>query len=129
MNPEHSGGMHILAIATIGDLTQRPHARVPVGATISAVVDAMKALGRGCALVEEDGTLVGIFTERDLLSRVDHTDPKWGEHLVQDVMTPMPTVIRPADSLAEALRLLTQGRRRHLPVVDDRGHVLGLVSI
>jgi CBS domain-containing protein len=45
------------------------------------------------------------------------------------VMTPHPMVIRPDDSLSEALRRLTQGHRRHLPVVDDRGHVLGLISI
>jgi CBS-domain-containing membrane protein len=48
---------------------------------------------------------------------------------VKDVMTPHPMVIRRNDSLAEAMRRLTQGRRRHLPIVDDHGHVLGLLSI
>jgi CBS domain-containing protein len=38
-------------------------------------------------------------------------------------------VIRPDDSLSEARRRLPQGHRRHLPVVDARGHVLGLISI
>ena len=49
--------------------------------------------------------------------------------LLRDVMTPHPMVIRPADSLAEAMRRLLQGHRRHLPVVDERGRVLGLLSI
>lgn len=130
MNTETSGGMSMLALATVGDLSPRAHACVPVGAPMWKVVDAMKTHGRGCVLVIEDtGALVGIFTERDLLSRVDHTDALWSHVVVSDIMTPHPMVIRPADSLAEAMRRLTQGRRRHLPIVDDHGTVIGLMSI
>ena len=129
MDPETSGGMHLLAIASVGDLPQRPHARVPVDAPLTAVVAAMRSLGRGCALVEHEGALVGIFTERDLLNRVDHRDSLWSHVVVRDVMTPLPMVIRREDSLAEAMRRLTQGHRRHLPVVDAKGSVLGLISI
>jgi len=130
VNTETSGGMSMLALATVGDLSPRAHACVPVGAPMWKVVDAMKTHGRGCVLVIEDtGALVGIFTERDLLSRVDHTDALWSHVVVSDIMTPHPMVIRPADSLAEAMRRLTQGRRRHLPIVDDHGTVIGLMSI
>ena len=72
---------------------------------------------------------VGIFTERDLLNRVDHRDSLWSHVVVRDVMTPLPMVIRRDDSLAEAMRRLTQGHRRHLPVVDAKGSVLGLIAI
>jgi len=121
--------MQALASATVGELSPRPHARVDAGDAMWKVVGEMKPKGRGAVLVEEDGALVGIFTERDLLNRIDHRDVLWSHVLVRDVMTPHPMVVRREDSLAEALRRLTQGRRRHLPVVDDRGHVLGLVSI
>ena len=107
----------------------RPHAQVEVDATMAKVVEEMKAKGRGAVLIEEDGALVGIFTERDLLSRIDHRDAKWTQVAVRDVMTPHPMVIRREDSLAEAVRRLVQGRRRHLPVVDGEGAVLGLISI
>ena len=127
---ENSGGMHMLAIATVGDMPSRPYGRVAVDAPMWQVVDQMTAHGRGCVLVVEgDGELVGIFTERDLLSRVDHGDPLWAHGVVGDLMTPAPMVIRPDDSLAEAMRRLTQGRRRHLPIVDDRGRIVGLMSI
>ena len=124
-----SGGMQALASATVGELSPRPHARVGVDDAMWKVVAEMTAKGRGAVLVEDGGALVGIFTERDLLNRVDYSDALWSHVVVRDVMTPHPMVIRPDDSLSEALRRLTQGHRRHLPVVDDRGHVLGLISI
>jgi signal-transduction protein with cAMP-binding, CBS, and nucleotidyltransferase domain len=126
---EMSGGMRALTITQVGDLQARPHAVVDVDDAMWKVVDAMKSKGRGAVLVEEGGRLVGIFTERDLVSRLDHDDALWSHVIVRDVMTPHPTVIRREDSVAEALRLLVQGRRRHLPIVDDKGKVLGLLSI
>lgn len=124
-----SGGTQALASATVGELSPRPHARVSVDDAMWKVVAEMSAKGRGAVLVEDGGALVGIFTERDLLNRVDYSDALWSHVVVRDVMTPHPMVIRPDDSLSEALRRLIQGHRRHLPIVDDRGHVLGLISI
>jgi CBS domain-containing protein len=118
-----------LATASVSDLPPRPFARVEVGDAMWKVVDEMKAKGRGAVVVEEAGALVGIFTERDLVSRLDHTDVLWSHVEVREVMTPHPTVIRPEDSVAEALRRLVQGRRRHLPIVDTAGHTLGMLSI
>lgn len=121
--------MENLARTPVSQLPPRPHATVDVADPMWKVVDEMTAKGRGAVLVEENGALVGIFTERDLMSRLDHDDALWSHVIVRDVMTPHPTVIRRDDSLAEALRRLIAGRRRHLPIVDDRGHVLGLISI
>jgi CBS domain-containing protein len=121
--------MQALASARVGELAPRPHARVSVDDAMWKVVAEMTAKGRGAVLVEDGGSLVGIFTERDLLNRVDYSDALWSHVVVRDVMTPHPMVIRPDDSLSEALRRLTQGHRRHLPIVDDRGRVLGLISI
>ena len=124
-----NGGMQALATARVGDLSPRPPARVDVGDAMWKVVAEMRAKGRGAVLVEEAGALVGIFTERYLLNRVDHADALWSHLVVGDVMTPHPMVTRPDDSLGEALRRLTVGHRRHLPIVDERGHVLGVLSI
>lgn len=127
--PERSGGMNLLALTTVGDLAMRSHARVAADTPLARVVEEMEVRGRGAVLVEGGGALVGIFTERDLLNRVDHRDARWPEVAVRDVMTLDPIVIRREDSLAEALRRLNHGRRRHLPVVDGKGAVLGLISI
>jgi signal-transduction protein with cAMP-binding, CBS, and nucleotidyltransferase domain len=129
MNAGMSGGMNALAIAQVSHLPPRPHATVDIEDAMWKVVAEMKAKGRGAVLVEENGALVGIFTERDLLGRIDHADPLWSHVIIKDVMTPHPMVIRPEDSLFEALRRLTAGKRRHLPIVDAQGKVLGLISI
>jgi CBS domain-containing protein len=124
-----SGGDRALAATPVSQLPPRPHGRVDAGDAMWKVVAEMKQKGRGAVVVEEAGALVGIFTERDLVSRLDHSDILWSHVIVRDVMTPQPTVIRPDDSVAEALRRLVQGRRRHLPIVDDRGQVVGLLSV
>jgi len=129
ISSEMSGGMRALSITQVCDLVPRPHATVDIGDAMWKVVEAMKSKNRGAVLVTEEGKLVGIFTERDLVSRLDHDDALWSHVVVKDVMTPHPTVVRPYESVAEAMRLLIQGRRRHLPVVDDKGKVLGLLSI
>jgi len=118
-----------LSTTPVAQLPSRPFGRVDAGDAMWKVVDEMKQKGRGAVVIEESGALVGIFTERDLVSRIDHSDILCAHVVVRDVMTPHPTLIRPADSLSEALRLLIQGRRRHLPIVDDRGRVQGLLSI
>lgn len=124
-----SGGTAALASARVGALSPRPHASVGVDDAMWKVVAEMTSKGRGAVLVEDGGALVGIFTERDLLNRIDHSDALWSHVVVRDVMTPHPMVIREDDSLSEALRRLTGGHRRHLPIVDERGHVTGLISI
>lgn len=129
ISSEMSGGMRTLVVTQVQDLPPRAYATVDVADPMWKVVEAMKAKNRGAVLVEENGALVGIFTERDLVSRLDHDDALWSHVLVKDVMTPHPTVVRPYESVAEAMRLLMQGKRRHLPIVDDKGKVLGLLSI
>ena len=124
-----SGGMSALAIAQVGHLPPRPHGRVNASDPIFKVVEEMKAKGRGAVVVEDNGALVGIFTERDLMSRLDHGDALWQHAIVRDVMTPNPVVVHPEDSLADALHRLVEGKRRHLPVVDAHGKVQNLLSI
>jgi CBS domain-containing protein len=118
-----------LAQTPVRAVSRRPDVRVGAADPMWKVVASMKEGKRGAVLVEEDGALVGIFTERDLLNRIDYGDALWSHVVVRDVMTPHPMVIRPDDSLSEALRRLTQGHRRHQPIVDHRGKVLGLISI
>jgi CBS domain-containing protein len=89
----------------------------------------MNANKVGSLLVMEAGQLAGIFTERDILQRVvaQRRDPV--DTPVSEVMTREVIVCHPHTPLEEARGVMKNRRIRHLPVVDDDGQVLGLISI
>lgn len=83
--------------------------------------------GIGSLGVIEDGRLLGIFTERDLLrAAADGADLE--EVTVSRYMTPDPDDLAPDVAPIEAARWMLATGYRHLPVVDD-GHLIGMVSI
>lgn len=102
--------------------TVRPH---------ETVLDAVRAMNDqhvGAVLVIDEGRLVGVFTERDVLVRVvaAHRDPR--QTLIQEVMTTRIHTATPEDSLVDVMRMMTERRCRHLPVIDGE-RLVGLVSI
>ncbi len=98
------------------------------GDTVLAATEAMCAARVGSLLVMDGDVLRGIFSERDLLTRVvlARLDPSTTR--VGDVMTADVVCIGPDLPLREAMEIVTERRVRHLPVVLD-GRVIGLVSI
>jgi IMP dehydrogenase len=81
----------------------------------------------GLPVVEDDGTLLGIITNRDLRF-VPVAD--WGSTLVADVMTPMPLVTAPVGiSRDDATAILRKHKRERLPLVDERGRLAGLITV
>jgi CBS domain-containing protein len=104
-------------------------AQLPPEATVFDAANLMNDRHIGSVLVMHDQRLLGIFTERDVMRRVvaarldpDHTT-------LEQVMTTPVACAAPHTTLDE-LRLVIRNRRiRHVPVVDDHGAVLGMVSI
>jgi CBS domain-containing protein len=102
---------------------------LPPKATVQQALDIMLLHEIGAVLiVEETGSLVGIFTERDLLTKT--IDPKVDSlpRPVSDFMTPNPLTVRSSDSLAFALHQMDAGGYRHLPVLEN-GRLLGIISV
>lgn len=101
---------------------------VPATLTVTETARRMRQRNFGAAMVVEDARLVGIFTERDALFRVlaerrdAHVTP------VGEVMTRDPQSLHPDRPFDEALRVMHEGRFRHVPVVED-GRPLGMVSV
>ena len=97
----------------------------------TSVHDAVRQMNQsriGSLVVQEGGLVVGIFTERDALTRVlgERRDPT--KTSVGDVMTSDVACIRPSTTVEEAMVLMTEKKFRHLPVLDDGG-LYGLISI
>ena len=100
-----------------------------VGPEVSVIecVCLMNEFRIGSLLVIADDQLLGIFTERDAITRVlgEALDPV--STRVSRVMTKDPVWVTPSTTLEEAMGIVTNKRIRHLPVVED-GRVLGVVS-
>ena len=98
------------------------------GDTVRAAVDMMTERRIGAVPVVDDGRLVGIFTERDVVTRVVKAGRDPDGTLLAKVMTPDPETLAPNDTVRDALDLMQDGHFRHLPVIDgDR--LIGIVSI
>jgi CBS domain-containing protein len=96
--------------------------------TVAEAVELMRRERVGCLLVCQGERLVGIFTERDLLRRV-LAPGKPLTLTVAECMTPNPVVVNPKESIGAAVRRMEEGGYRHLPVVDNAGRPLGVLSV
>jgi CBS domain-containing protein len=98
-----------------------------IGSAVAHYLTANPDFG-GSVLVVERDRLLGIFTHGDLVGRVLAAGLDPNLTLLVEVMTADPDIIRPSDSVDEAIRLMDEYGYRHLPVVDG-GRVVGMVAL
>jgi CBS domain-containing protein len=120
--------LEAIARIPVSQMPSREPVLVPPTARLGDVVATMRNRRTGAALVVDHGELIGIFTERDLMRRVDHGSLAWRDRPVAEVMTARPLVIREEDTIAEALRRIDVGKRRHLPIMRGR-EVIAIISV
>jgi CBS domain-containing protein len=95
------------------------------------VLEAVRLMaehGIGAVLVMEGGDLAGILSERDYARKVVLKGRSSGETPIRQIMTSPVHSVRPDDSLEDCMRLMTERRIRHLPVLHA-GRVVGVLSI
>lgn len=79
-------------------------------------------------LVQENGALLGIFTERDYARKIVLQGKSSANTLIEEVMTAELTTVKLSDSIENCMKIMTDRRIRHLPVMENN-EVRGLVSI
>jgi CBS domain-containing protein len=97
----------------------------------TSIVEAVTEMNHhrvGCVLVIDEGKIVGIFTERDVLKRVVGAGINPDSMLVRDVMSRNVLTIAPQTTVEETMSIFTERRCRHLPVMKE-GTLIGLISI
>ena len=101
---------------------------LPPSATVREACRFMRDRRVGAVLVTEgDRRLLGIFTGRDAVHRVLAEGKSAARTKLAEVMTSEPDTIPPGRTAIEALRLMEDGRYRHVPIVDE-GKIVGIVS-
>ncbi len=101
----------------------------PPTTTVRETIRLLQENQAGCVIVcDGQNKAIGVFTERDVLRRVI------GEHVdldspITDVMTTDLASVRESDKIAHAIQLLHQRGLRHLPVLDDEGGPIGLITV
>ncbi|TMD57515.1 MAG: CBS domain-containing protein [Chloroflexi bacterium] len=112
--------MNVRELMTTAPITVQPDA------TLGEVAVLMKQEDCGSIPVVEDGRLVGIVTDRDIVIRgvAAGSDPK--TQRVSTVMSADPVTIRPDDDLADAEKVMADRQIRRLPVVEN-GKLVGII--
>ena len=116
-----------IRVDSVSRLDPTPPHGIDAAATVADAIELMRRERTSCVLVTDHVRLTGIFTERDLLTRVLGK----GRPLSQPMrlaMTPGPVTVEPKDPVRTAIRRMQKGGYRHLPVVDEEGRPVGILS-
>lgn len=102
---------------------------VPPGCTVLDAVAKMNQHGVGALVVMDEGQVLGMFTERDVLRRVVGGQLDARTTTVGEVMTTEVISCRPNAEIDDLGTLMRNRRVRHIPICDEEGDLLGLISI
>jgi CBS domain-containing protein len=117
----------------VSDLIRRKGSSVasaPPDTTVAALLDLLAERGIGAVVVSTDGsTVAGIVSERDVVRALRRVGPALLDAPIAEVMTADVVVSAPGDTVENLMRLMTERRIRHVPVVGAGGRLAGIISI
>lgn len=112
----------------LNDRGDRPVVSATPDMPVRKVARLMTESRIGAVAVVDGADILGIFSERDLMTRVVDKRGDPGLLTVEKVMTPDPMTVTTATTVAEALGLVSENHLRHLPVVED-GRLIAMLSV
>ena len=102
---------------------------LPPGSTVAKVAEVLSARKIGAVVISKDGKhLTGIVSERDLVRELGRRGPSCLSETVDSIMTSRVVTCARADTAEAVMQKMTDGRFRHLPVVEGT-EMVGLISI
>jgi CBS domain-containing protein len=96
---------------------------------VARAFDQMSREAHDCVLVMRGPALAGIFTSRDFLNRVAAVRADPATLRLADVMTAAPQTLRPRDPVVFAINWMAVEGFRNVPIVDDDGAILGVLTV
>ena len=117
-----------VSVGTLLDRKGRGVFSIAPEASVYSAIEQMAERGIGALVVLQDGRLAGVFSERDYTRKVILAGRSSRETEVGEIMSTDLVTVTPTDGVNHCLRVMTEHRVRHLPVVAD-GFVVGVLSI
>ena len=112
----------------IGEKTDASRYAVRANETVYRAIRLMADRRIGCVLVVEKDIVIGIFTERDYIMRVEVEGRATKDTLLRDVMTDKMYTVTTNTSVEQCLGLMILRHIRHLPIVEE-GRLMGIISM
>lgn len=113
----------------VKDAMTRPVETVTPDTSLLFVARRMKDNEIGCVPVAEEGSLVGVITDRDIACRGVATSDSLGDFKARDVMTRTVFSCQESANLSDAVRIMMDREVFHLPVVDRRKSLVGMLAL
>lgn len=117
-----------LADESVAAIQHEPFATISSDTRVSTAVHKLAGFHIACLLVEEEGKLVGVFSDRDVLDKVALEYEALKDHPVSEVMTTNPVYVYETDPSAAALSVMAVSGYRHVPILDLDDHLSGIAS-
>ncbi|HRX77539.1 MAG TPA: CBS domain-containing protein [Pirellulaceae bacterium] len=117
-----------LAEKTVSEICHEPFVTISPDLPVHKAVEKLAGLHVSCLLVAEEGKLLGVFSDRDVLERVALEFDAVKDRPVRELMTNNPVYVYETDSSAAALTVTAACGFRHVPVLDVEHKVVGIVS-
>ena len=114
---------------TVGEVVSGAVPTVDASMPVTQVIDKMVREHTACVMVSAEGRTGGIFTERDVLTRIALEDRDMGQVPVSEVMTPDPLLAGGSTPVQEVLSTMRDNGFRHMPVAGDGEELAGIVSV
>ena len=98
-------------------------------ASIESVIKSMQISHSSCILIVKNNKIIGIFTERDIVTKIVARNIDLKNEKIYDYMTNNPEILQWDDSIAFALNKMTEGGFRHVPIVHSESKDIFIISM
>jgi predicted transcriptional regulator len=114
----------------VSKLSPKKPVTVPASMTVGEVLQLLIERSIGCVfVVDNKSSVVGVFSERDALIRLNCDSEKLWDHSISEFMTPNPQGLRPDAKVVFAVHQMDVGHYRHIPILDDENRAVGVISV
>ena len=130
VEPEQTEFDKSLELDLVSVLAQRKHVVIKPDVPVGEVLNQLVGVGVGCAIVvDENGKVVGIFSERDALIKLNTEFADLKDKPISEFMTKNPETLQANSKIAFAVQRMDLGGYRHVPIVDAQGKLQGVISV